>query len=106
MVGCAPAPRRPALHAFRLGSKEWRADGPAEVRIHRPRCRSTQARPTVPRDTWALLSGVAILLLAYLLFLIFKPFAVALVFAAVVAVVFHPLQVWLERQMPRSWASV
>ena len=49
---------------------------------------------------------MAILLLAYLLFLIFKPFAVALVFAAVVAVVFHPLQVWFERRMPRSWASV
>jgi predicted PurR-regulated permease PerM len=51
-------------------------------------------------------SGVAILLLAYILFLIFKPFAVALVFAAVVAVVFHPLQLWLERRMPRSWAAV
>jgi hypothetical protein len=50
-------------------------------------------------------SGVAILLLAYLVFLIFKPFAVALVFAAVMAVVFHPLQVWFERRMPRSWAS-
>lgn len=60
----------------------------------------------MPRDTSALVSGVAILLLAYILFLIFKPFAVALVFAAVVAVVFHPLQVWLERRMPRSWAAV
>jgi predicted PurR-regulated permease PerM len=49
---------------------------------------------------------VAILLLAYMLFLIFKPFAVALVFAAVVAVVFRPLQVWLERRMRRSWAAV
>jgi len=60
----------------------------------------------VPRDTSALVSGVAILLLAYLLFLIFKPFAVALVFAAVVAVVFHPIQVRFERRMPKSWASV
>jgi predicted PurR-regulated permease PerM len=60
----------------------------------------------VPRDTPALVSGVAILLLAYILFLIFKPFAVALVFAATVTVVFHPLQVWLERRMPRSWAAV
>jgi predicted PurR-regulated permease PerM len=57
------------------------------------------------RDTSALVSGVAIVLLAYLLFLIFKPFAAALVFAAVMAVVFHPLQVWLERRIPRSWAS-
>jgi predicted PurR-regulated permease PerM len=60
----------------------------------------------VPRDTSALLSGAAILLLAYVLFLIFKPFAVALVFAAVMAVVFHPLHVRFERRMPRSWASV
>jgi len=60
----------------------------------------------VPREISALVSGATILLLAYLLFLIVKPFAVALVFAAVVAVVFHPLQVWFERRMPRSWASV
>jgi predicted PurR-regulated permease PerM len=59
----------------------------------------------VPRETSAVVSGAAILLLAYLLFLIFRPFAVALVFAAVVAVVFHPLQVWFERRIPRSWAS-
>lgn len=49
---------------------------------------------------------MAILLLAYLVFLIFKPFAVALVFAVVVAVVLHPLQVWFERRMPRSLASI
>ncbi len=59
----------------------------------------------MPRDTSAVVSGAAILLLAYCLFLIFRPFAVALVFAAVVAVVFHPLQVRLERRIPRSWAS-
>ena len=59
----------------------------------------------MPRDTSAVVSGAAILLLAYCLFLIFSPFAVALVFAAVVAVVFHPLQVRLERRIPRSWAS-
>ena len=61
--------------------------------------------PTMLRDTSALVSGVAIVLLAYLLFLIFKPFATALVFAAVMAVVFHPLHVWLARRIPRSWAA-
>jgi predicted PurR-regulated permease PerM len=59
----------------------------------------------VPRDTSAVVSGAAILRLAYLLLLFSRPFAVAFVFA-VVAVVFHPLQVWLQRRMPRSWASV
>ncbi len=57
------------------------------------------------RDTTALLSVVAIVLLAYIQFLIFKPFATALVFAAVVAVVFHPLHAWFARRIPRSWAS-
>ena len=57
------------------------------------------------RETSAIVSSVAIVLLAYILFLIFKPFATALVFAAVMAVVFHPLHVWLERRIPRSWAS-
>jgi predicted PurR-regulated permease PerM len=59
----------------------------------------------MPRDVSALVSGVAILLLAYLVFLMFKPFAVALVFAAVASVVFHPFQVRLERRMSKSAAS-
>lgn len=60
-----------------------------------------QARRPVRRDTSALVTGAAILLLAYLLFLIFRPFAVALVFAAVMAVVFHPLHAKL-RTIARS----
>jgi WD40 repeat protein len=42
--------------------------------------------PTMLSDTSALVSSAAIVLLAYLLFLIFKPFATALVFAAVTSV--------------------
>ena len=53
------------------------------------------------RDTSAVVSGAAILLLAYLLFLIFKPFAVALVFAAVVAVVFHLSSAKIEDRTSR-----
>src|SRR5471030_1961662 len=59
----------------------------------------------MPRETSAIVSAAALVLLAYILFLIFKPFATALVFAAVMAVVFHPLQVWFERRLPPSWAS-
>jgi predicted PurR-regulated permease PerM len=57
------------------------------------------------RDTSALVSGAAILVLAYIVFLIAKPFAAALVFAAVMAVVFHPVHVWLLHRLSRSSAA-
>jgi predicted PurR-regulated permease PerM len=57
------------------------------------------------RDTSALVSDAAILVLAYVVFLIVKPFAAALVFAAVMAVVFHPVHVWLKHRLSRSSAA-
>ncbi len=46
-----------------------------------------------------------VLILAYLVFRVFQPFLVPLGWAAVFVVVFHPLQVWLERRMGPAAAA-
>src|SRR4051812_5146593 len=47
----------------------------------------------------------ALLLLAYLVFLVVWPFATALVFAIVMVVVFQPLYVQIERHLRASYAA-
>ena len=46
------------------------------------------------------------LLLAYLIFLIFKPFSLPLIFSIVVVILFYPLYAWFESRMPPFWAAM
>jgi predicted PurR-regulated permease PerM len=57
------------------------------------------------RDTSHLLAVVAIAVLAYLVFLIIRPFATPLLFALVMVVVFDPLYTRLERRVRPSLAA-
>jgi len=57
------------------------------------------------RDTSHLLAVVAIAVLAYLVFLIIRPFATPLLFALVMVVVFDPLHTRLERHLRPSPAA-
>jgi predicted PurR-regulated permease PerM len=66
---------------------------------------STLDREPTGGGTSRLIGALAIVLLGYLLFLIVRPFATALVFAVVMVVVFHPLQVRLERRLKPSFAA-
>ena len=66
---------------------------------------STFDREPTGRETSGLIGALAIVLLGYLLYLIVRPFATALVFAVVMVVVFHPLQVRLERRLKPSYAA-
>lgn len=52
------------------------------------------------------IASAALLTLVYLVFLIFKPFAVSLVFAAVMAILFDPIYVRLNRRISKFWASL
>lgn len=59
----------------------------------------------VLRYTSSLIASAAILLLIYLLFLLFKPFATPLIFAGVMVVLFYPIHTWFKRYMPNFLAS-
>lgn len=58
------------------------------------------------RDTLSIITAAIVLFLAYLLLLIFAPFATPLVFAAVVVVVFYPMHVWFKHRMPNALSAL
>ena len=58
------------------------------------------------RYTSSIIESAALLVLAYLLFLIFKPFATPLIFAAVMVVLFDPIHARLNRRIPMLWSSL
>lgn len=58
------------------------------------------------RYTSSIIASAALLVLVYLLFLIFKPFATPLIFAAVMVVLLDPIHARLNRRIPTLWASL
>jgi len=58
------------------------------------------------RFTANIMLSAAILLLVYLLFLVFKPFITPMVFAAVLVVIFYPLQMRLNQRFSLFWSSL
>ena len=58
------------------------------------------------RYTPSIVASAALLLLFYLLFLIFKPFVTALIFSAVIVVLFYPIHKRIHHKIPKSWASL
>ena len=58
------------------------------------------------QNTSRFFAGATILLLAYLLFLIFQPFATPLILSAVMVVLLYPLYEKLAQRMKPSWAAI
>lgn len=58
------------------------------------------------RYTPSIIASAILLFLFYLLFLIFQPFITALIFSAVISVLFYPIHIRITHKISKNWAAL